>query len=61
VEGQKVVVGKIDVLRAQSVWELDAVESRAMPRQAEGKSAIYFAMTRLLRKAENNQGLMHGD
>ncbi|CAN5788338.1 heavy metal translocating P-type ATPase [soil metagenome] len=44
VESKYVVIGKIDFLRAQGVQELARLEALATPQQAEGKSAIYFAV-----------------
>lgn len=44
VEGKKVVIGKLDFLRTQDVEDLASLETLAMPKQSEGKSAIYFAV-----------------
>lgn len=44
VENRKLVIGKIDFLRAQGIQDLTELEALATPKQAEGKSAIYFAM-----------------
>lgn len=43
VNGQKIVIGKIDFLRHQRTLGLDTLETLAAPKQAEGKTAIYFA------------------
>ncbi|MBE7496145.1 MAG: copper-translocating P-type ATPase [Verrucomicrobiaceae bacterium] len=46
VDGQTVVVGKVDFLREQGVENLGVLEALATPHQGEGKSAIFLAVDR---------------